>query len=109
MRDSRHLPPVFWTTSCDRSKLEAFETSPLRALGRFWGREAIHRATALELSGQSTDGYIVSVQISKRELFRLSVRVEVRLFVEPFDQIARPYEGQLKIIDTKEQEKTVAW
>ena len=57
---------------------------------------------------QRADRHIVSVWISDREFLRSSVRIDVRLLLEPGDERARPLEGQIEIVDAKEQEKAVA-
>src|ERR1700675_1135270 len=63
-----------------------------------------------DLSGrrERTDRNLISVRISERELLGLSVRIHVWLLFEPSDERACPLKRQVEIIDTEEQQETVA-
>jgi len=66
--------------------------------------------TSVSLSGrrERTDRNVISVRIPKRELLGLSVRIYVRLLLEPGDERACPLKRQVEIIDTEEQQEPVA-
>src|ERR1017187_709480 len=55
-----------------------------------------------------TDRHVIPVRIPDRELHTTSVRVHVGLLLEPSDESARPWQRQVEIIDTEEQEEAVA-
>src|SRR5258707_8294328 len=61
------------------------------------------------LALKCADGDVVSVEISDSELLRSSIRVHVRLLVEPSDEPARPLHGQVEVVDAKEQQEPVSW
>src|SRR5215471_16243501 len=54
-----------------------------------------------------TDCHVVSVRIQHRELFRLSVRVEVGLFFKPVDKSSCSLQSHLVVVDTKKQKEPV--
>src|SRR5215831_4457265 len=65
--------------------------------GKDWGLGRIER----------TDGDVVSVRISQRELHSSSVGIHMRLF-QPADERAPPWQSYVKVVDPEEQEDAVA-
>jgi hypothetical protein len=57
---------------------------------------------------ERTNRDVISVRISERELLRSSVRIEVWFLIEPTDERACPLKREVEIIDTEEQQETVA-
>ncbi len=55
------------------------------------------------------DRDVVPVWVSQRELLGPSIGVDVRIFFELCDKTARPLQRRVEIVDTKEQEKPIAW
>ena len=63
---------------------------------------------ALLTRRERTDRNVISVWISKRELLRSGVRIEVRLLFELTDERACTLKRQVEIIDTEKQQEAVA-
>src|SRR5207237_2246911 len=57
----------------------------------------------------TTKEYLASVKTADRELLRSSIRVHMRLFVQPSDEPAGPLHCQVEVVDAKEQEEPVSW
>ncbi len=57
---------------------------------------------------ERTDGDIISVRISERKLLSSSVGIYMRLFFQPADEHARPWQSYVKVVDPEEQEEAVA-
>src|SRR5262245_11910435 len=57
---------------------------------------------------ERTDGDVVSVRISERKLRGSSVGIHVRLFFQPTDESARPWQSYVKVVDPEEQEEAVS-
>ena len=55
-----------------------------------------------------TDGDIVSVRIAERKLHSSSVGIQMRVFFQPADERARPWQSYVKVVDPEEQEEAVA-
>ena len=71
-------------------------------------RPALGSCGALSRRRERTDRNVISVRISERELLGLRVRIHVWLLFEPSDQRACPLQREVEIIDTEEQQETVA-
>ena len=57
---------------------------------------------------ERTNRNVIAVQISKRELLRSSVRIEVWFLFEATDERTCPLKRKVEIIDPEEQQKAVA-
>jgi hypothetical protein len=57
---------------------------------------------------ERTDGDVISVRISERKLRSSSDRIHTWFFFQPADECARPWQGDLKVVDPKEQQQAVA-
>jgi hypothetical protein len=57
---------------------------------------------------ERTDHDVVPIRISERELHSSSVRVHLRLLLEPSDKSTCPCQRHVEIIDPEKQEKAVA-
>src|SRR6266702_1998162 len=71
-------------------------------------RDSILPAFILAFPRERADHYVVSVRIPERKLHCSSARVHVRLFIEPSDESACPFQRHVEIIDTEKQEEAVA-
>src|SRR3954464_7204882 len=67
-------------------------------------------AGSIEGSGrvERTDGDVVPVSISERELRGSSVGIHVWLFFQPADESARPWQSHVKVVDPEEQEQAIS-
>jgi hypothetical protein len=57
---------------------------------------------------ESADRNVIPVGIAERKLRGLSVRIHVGILIEVGDESACPGKRQVEIIDTEEQQETVA-
>src|SRR5215471_7379989 len=57
---------------------------------------------------ECADGDVVPVRISERELHSSSVGIHMWLFFQLADESARPWQSYVKVVDSEEQEETVA-
>jgi hypothetical protein len=57
---------------------------------------------------ERTDGDIISIRISERKLLGSSSGIYMRLFFQPADERARPWQSYVKVVDPEEQEEAVA-
>src|SRR5437588_237385 len=57
---------------------------------------------------ERTDGDVISVRIAERKLRSSGAGIYMRLFFEPADERARPWQSYVEVVDPEEQEKAVA-
>ena len=57
---------------------------------------------------ERTDGDVVPVRISERKFHGSSVGIHMRLFFQPADESARPWQSYVEVVDPEEQEEAVA-
>jgi hypothetical protein len=90
-------PPFF--PSCEGAGSGGLPLKPRPVLGSY---------SVLSGRRERTDRNVISVRISERELPGLSVRILVWLLFELGDERACPLKRQVEVIDTEEQQETVA-
>ena len=69
---------------------------------------AAGQCNALSGREERADGHVISVGVPERELLGLSVRIYVWLLFQASDERACPLKGLVEIVDTEEQQETVA-
>ena len=57
---------------------------------------------------ERADRDVVSIRISERKLHRSSAGIHMWLFLQPADESARPWQSYVKVVDSEEQEETIA-
>src|SRR5579863_4715295 len=73
-----------------------------------WSRRALGGWRALSGRGERADRHVISVGVPERELLGLSVRIYVWLLFQASDERACPLKRLVEIVDTEEQQETVA-